>query len=417
MVGDSMSLGMRGERIPRRAADLVEAALIDTRVVVLQGARQVGKSTLAQAILERSGGRSFSLDEPLTRAAAEADPSGFLSASTGTTLIDEVHRVPELVLAIKASVDRDPRPGRFLLTGSAQLLSVPGFADSLVGRAEFIDLWPFTQGELRGSDDGFVRAAFAGTDVRITSRLERRNYLDMAVAGGYPEAVRRSDRARRSRWYSGYVRGLVQRDLPEIARIDRLDELPRLLRMAAIRTAQLLNSEALSAELGITANTVRRYMTLLETACLLVRIPTWSRNATSRMVKSPKLHVVDSGLCAHLRGLGGHADPGPAIESFVAMELLRQTSWMEEPVLLSHFRTRDGFEVDLVLEALDGRVFGVEVKAGATVRAADFRGLRRLAAEAGSRFIGGVVLHTGPESLPFGPKLRALPIETLWRTE
>lgn len=416
----SLARLLEGEEVPRRSAALVLEAFRDTRVVALQGARQVGKSTLARAVLaSRPGARSFSLDDPLTRSAAEADPSGFLSDVEGTMLIDEVHRVPELVLAIKASVDRDPRPGRFLLTGSAHLLSTPGFADSLAGRVEFIDLWPFTQGELRDDSDGFVRAVFAGEEPRFRSELSRSEYIELVAAGGFPEALRRVEPGRRSRWYASYVRGLVHRDLPDIARIDRVEELPRLLRMMASRTAQSVSAEPLATELGITANTVRRYIGLLETAYLVARLPPWSRNATSRMVKSPKLHFVDSGLCAYLRGMDVRrlgADPGAAIESFVAMELLRQASWLDEPVSLSHLRTRDGVEVDVVLEAVDGRVFGVEVKAGATVRPADFRGLRRLATEAGDRFIGGVVLHTGPDSLPFGPNLRAAPIEALWRT-
>ena len=416
----SLSRLLAGEELSRQSATLVLEAFRDTRVVALQGARQVGKSTLARAVLaSRPGGRSFSLDDPLTRSAAEADPSGFLSNASGTMLIDEVHRVPELVLAIKASVDRDPRPGRFLLTGSAHLLSTAGFADSLAGRVEFIDLWPFTQGELRDGADGFVREVFAGEQPRLTSELGRRDYIELIAAGGFPEALRRVEPGRRSRWYASYVKGLVHKDLPEIARIDRLEELPRLLRMLASRTAQSVSADSLAAELGITANTVRRYIGLLEAAYLVTRLPPWSRNETSRMVKSPKLHFVDSGLCAYLRGVDVRrleADPGAAIESFVVMELLRQASWMDEPVSLSHLRTRDGVEVDVVLETLDGRVFGVEAKAGATVRAADFRGLRHLATEAGDRFIGGVVLHTGPDSLPFGPNLSAVPIEALWRT-
>jgi predicted AAA+ superfamily ATPase len=409
--------------VPRHAAPMVRAALSDTRVVAVNGARQVGKSTLAtQVLADDPTARLLTLDDDAVRAAAEDDPTGFVQHG-GTLLIDEVQRVPSLFLALKAAVDRDPRPGRFLLTGSAQVLALPRLADSLAGRMEVIELWPLSQGELEGRRESFVDALFDGPERAAVAGAEgKREYLQRAVRGGFPEAVARTDALRRDRWFEAYVATTVRRDIPDLAAIDRIEELPRLLRLLAARSAALLNVSALGRDAQLPDATLRRYLNLLETAFLVERVPAWANSRTTRAVKAPKIILTDSGLCAHLLGTDVQAlahplgDAGRVLETFVLGELRRQSGWARHRVRLHHFRDADGVEVDAVLEAADGRVAGIEVKAGATVRSADFRGLNLLRGKAGDRFSAGVVLYAGSEPLAFGPQRWALPISALWHT-
>jgi uncharacterized protein len=408
--------------LSRHVTPEVEAALADTRVVLIHGARQVGKSTLAAMVLaDRPRSRLVTLDDAATLSAAMADPVGFVQQSAGTLLIDEVQRAPELLLAIKADVDRDQRPGRFLLTGSAQVLSLPRVADALAGRVEPIELWPFSQGELRGRRDDLVAALFARQPAATYgSALLKANYLEMAAIGGYPEINRRTSAQRRRRWYDSYLQTLVQRDIHDIVALERLSELPRLLRLLAARSANIVNLEALARDSAMPGPTFRRYLNLLELTFLVQRIPAWSTNRTSRAIHAPKLYVSDSGLLAHLLGVdaGSLATPGgaagPVLETFVSMELRRQLSWSGQPASMHHFRTKDGAEVDVVLETPDGRVAGVEVKAAASVSTADFRGLRTLRDLAGDGFVAGVVLYCGTQTLPFGERLWAVPMAALW---
>ena len=407
--------------IPRFAQPAVEAALTDTRVVTINGARQVGKSTLAARIVSTMDRRALTLDDPAVLAAARADPVGFVDHE-GLLLIDEIQRCPELLLAIKADVDRRPEPGRYLLTGSAQILTVPRLADSLAGRMEIVELWPLSQGELTGRRERFVADLLAGgEELRQSSDLAKDDYLDLAVRGGFPEAVRRVNSPRRGRWFESYLTTLVQRDIADLVDIERPRDLTRLLRLLAARTAGLERIEGLARDANIPPSTLRRYLALLETAFFLCRIPAWAPSRTTRVVHASKMFIVDSGLAAHLLGataarLGRPGqDAGPVLETFVTMELRRQLGWSTERATLHHFRTRDGAEVDAVLETPDGRVAGVEVKAGATVRAEDFRGLRRLRDAAGEAFVAGLVLHTGQHPLPFGDGLWAVPISTLWQ--
>jgi predicted AAA+ superfamily ATPase len=399
----------------------VEAAIADTRVVLIHGARQVGKSTLADVVVaNRPAARSVTLDDAATLEAARADPVGFVQQPAGMLFIDEVQRAPDLLLAIKAEVDRDQRPGRFLLTGSAQVLALPAVADALAGRIEPIELWPFSQGELQGRAEDFARVIFGSAPLDVRSALQKRDYLEMAVVGGYPEVNRRPSAVRRRRWFDAYLQTLVQRDVRELADLERLAELPRLLRLVAARSANLVNMEALARDSGVPGVTFRRYAHLLELTFLIQRLPAWSPNHTSRAVHTPKLYVCDSGLLTHLLGVDADSlmEPtgaaGPVLETFVAMEMRRQLGWSDQPASLFHFRTKDGIEVDTVLETPDGRVAGVEVKASATVTDRDFRGLRTLRDQAGGRFARGVMLYCGGRTLPFGDRLSAAPIAALW---
>jgi uncharacterized protein len=398
---------------------MVREALADTRVVVVNGARQVGKSTLAEVVLRGDGdGVARFLDDPVTRAAAAEDPVRFVRHD-GLMLIDEVQRVPDLWLAIKHLVDRDPRPGRFLLTGSARLLALRSLPDTLPGRSETIELWPLSQGEIDDAPDGFVDAAFAhGADLRATfAGLQRRDYLARAARGGYPEAWRRESPQRRRRFFEGYIADLLSRDVKQVADIEKAGDMRRLVALLAAQTGGLLSVNRLAGELSISAPTVRSYIDILETVYLVRVIPAWSANVTSRAVATPKVIFVDSGLVHHLAGVTTDASLGGQLENFVLGELARQLTWSRTPARLFHYRDRDQYEVDAVLEDNAGRIVGIEVKAAETVRADDFRGLKRLQRRLGPRFHAGFVLYCGAESLSFGDGLTCLPISALWTSE
>ncbi|GAA3442459.1 ATP-binding protein [Planomonospora venezuelensis] len=404
---------------PRRASDLVAEALLDTRVVVINGARQVGKSTLAELVVrQHPNGTTRFLDHPLTRSAAVEDPIRFIDHD-GLMLIDEVQRVPDLWLAIKYLVDRDPRPGRFLLTGSARLLSLSSLPDSLPGRSETIELWPLSQGEIDDEPDGFVDAAFThGADLRAESRdLRRKDYLTRVERGGFPEAVQRETPRRRQRFFQSYIDDLISRDIKQVADIQRAGDMRRLISLLAAQTGGLLSANRLAGELGIVRSTVQRYLEILETIYLIRLIPGWSTNATTRALATPKVTFVDTGLAAHLTA-GPLADlsVGGLMENFVLGEIARQLSWSDIGASIYHYRDRDKHEVDGIIEDNSGRVIGIEVKAAETVRSEDFKGLRLLRNRLGTRFLAGFVLYCGSQSLSFGDGLTCLPISALWTT-
>ncbi|WP_233611299.1 ATP-binding protein [Amycolatopsis sp. WAC 01376] len=405
--------------LPRRAADMVVEALGDTRVVILNGARQTGKSTLAELCLrDHPAGVRRYLDDPRTRASAAADPVAFLDAP-GAMLIDEVQRVPELWLTIKHIVDRDPRPGRFLLTGSARLLGLSQLPDSLPGRSETIELFPLSQGEITGKPDGFVDAAFEhGSRLRaVSSTLRRRDYLALAARGGYPEAVRRETPRRRAQFFRSYLDDIMSRDVHQVADIQRISDMRRLIGTLAAQSGGLLNYSRLSSDLALPASTVRDYVGLLELIYLIRLIPAWSANATTRAVATPKLVFNDVGLAGHLvSGVNNDATTGGLVETFVIGELARQITWSQTMPRLHHYRDRDGYEVDAVLEDNAGLVVAIEVKAAETVRTDDFRSIRVLQRRLGDRFRAGFVLYCGDQQLPFGENLACLPISALWTT-
>ena len=407
---------------PRHAQRSISAALADTRVVVINGARQTGKSTLARLIAAASPGSELRyLDEAPVRAAAQADPSLFVRHD-GLLVIDEVQRVPDLFLAIKHEVDTDPRPGRFLLTGSARLLGLQEIPDLLPGRAETIELSPLSQGEIDRSPDGFVEALFRhGVNIRVpSSDLRRDDYLERALRGGYPEAVRRTDPGRRARFFESYITDLVNRDVRQLTEIERPADMRRLVNLVAACTASLAVPAALASRLQVPASTVKRYLNLLDLLFITRRIPAWSTNLTTRAVATPKLVLTDSGLAAHLTGMSLRrarqptAPVGPLVETFVLGELTRQLALTDQPVRLYHYHDRDQYEVDAVLESASGEVVACEVKAAETVRSEDFRGIQRLARRLGDQLVAGVVLYAGGQPLPFGDKLRAWPISALW---
>jgi len=406
---------------PRHLLTAVTDALADTRVVLIAGPRQAGKSTLAAlALAGRHDARSVTLDDERLRATAANDPADFVRHD-GTLLIDEIQRVPELLLAIKAMVDRSNRPGQYLLTGSANVLSLPRVVDALTGRMEIVHLWPFSQSECEGRRDHFVDRAFSGwnRDGRVSS-LTKADYLDRCAVGGFPEAIARIREPRRARWFESYLETLVQRDIPDLMGIERPEDLKRVLALVAARSASLYKPEDVARDAQMAPTTVKRYVALLEAAFVVTRVPAWANSRTTRAVRARKVFVTDSGLLTHLLGTTASAASEPGglsgqlLDSFVAMELARQLGWSNTRASLFHFRNRDGAEVDIVLEAADGRLVGIEVKASSTVRSGDFRGLRFLRQRVGDRLRSGLVLHTGPETLSFGDGMWCAPLDSLW---
>lgn len=413
--------------IQRHLVPSLRDALADTPVVLLSGARQVGKSTLAEGLAaEGFGGaetaRVVTLDDATVLAAAEADPDGFVRSLEGPVVIDEVQRSPGLFRALKATVDADRRPGRFLLTGSADVLTLPRVSESLAGRMEVLTLWPLSQGELEGRPERFVDAVFgealppAVEGAPVTPADLRRR----VVRGGYPEAVARASADRRGRWFASYVTTILQRDVRDLANVEGLTQMPRLLQLLAARTGSLLNYSEVSRASGLPNSTLKRYTALLEATYLFRTLPAWSANLTKRLVKAPKAVVTDTGLAAELVGVGEVGGPGEMawgglLETFVAMELEKQRGWATRRVAPFHFRTVRGEEVDVVLEAASGALVGVEVKAAARVGPGDFAGLRALEAARPSAFVRGVVLYGGTEVVPFGERLHAVPVSALWR--
>jgi predicted AAA+ superfamily ATPase len=411
-----------GKILPRLVEARLRDALSDSPVVLIHGARQCGKTTLARRVGETDGYAYFNLDDDVLRAAAETDPVGFVADLPARATLDEVQRIPSLFTALKVSVDRDRAPGRFLLTGSANVLLLPKLADSLAGRIEIIRLSPFAQCELASQPPAFLRKLFdAGFKTRRLERLGPR-LAERIVDGGYPAALARATPRRRTAWYRDYVETIVQRDVRSLARIASLDVLPRLLALTAGQTARLLNVTDLAGPFQLSRPTIRDYLTLLVRVFLVEELPPWSSNRLSRLVKTPKVHVGDTGVAATLLGLDAaalyedRATLGQLLETFVYQELRRQANGHDTEIRFHHFRDKDGYEVDVVLERDGRQIAGVEVKAGATVTAADFRGLRKLAAAAGRHFAAGVVLYDGETSARFGDNLHAVPIRELWET-
>lgn len=411
----------RHQILDRHIRPAVGEALCDTRVVVILGARQVGKSTLVEAIARDTlGAAVLTFDDQATRAGARADPTGFVAELATPAVIDEVQRVPDVLLAIKQRVDREATPGQFLLTGSANILTAPRIADALTGRAEYLYLRPFSQGELAGRRETFIARAFDGVFPHLTDQpVGRRAYAAAIAAGGYPESVARTAQ-RRARFFESYLDTVIQRDLASVAKVADQANVRRLLDALAAVSATEANFESLSRTLGIANNTLRGYADLLETLFLLRRFTPWSSNLQSRTIKAPKSHITDTGLLAHLVGTGQDRiadDPqlaGMFFETFAAMELLRQSEWDEQRPRVHHYRDKEQREVDILLERRDGTVVGVEVKATASVERSDFRGLAYLRERLSERFRAGVVLYTGPNTIPFGDRLAAVPLTGLW---
>lgn len=394
--------------------------MADTPVVLLNGARQTGKTTLAQEIAEQTGATYFTLDDAATVALAAGDPTGFIRHLSGPVVIDEIQKASDLFPAIKLAVDQDRRPGRFLLTGSANVMTLPRLSESLAGRMGIIPLFPFSAGELIGRRESFLKRLFDGTLAKAKSTAATHDLPARLACGGYPEAVERKDKDRRSAWFASYISTILQRDVRDLARVDGLHALPNLLKLLAARASGLLNLAEVGRDAGLPHTTLTRYLALLETVFLVHRLPPWSPNLGKRLVKAPKLHLVDTGMACHLVGADSQRLStdrsllGRMMETFVVGELRKQLSWSDPHTSLYHFRTSTGSEVDVVLEKPDGTVAGIEIKAADTVAASDFAALKTLRDQLGDRFRAGVVLHAGGQTVPFGDQLWLVPVSALW---
>ena len=407
--------------LKRNITDNLLAALADSPVVLLNGARQTGKSTLVKTLaVKEHPARYLTLDDTSVLSAIRHDPAGFLAGLDGPVVLDEIQRAPELFVAIKAEVDRNREPGRYLLTGSANVLMLPKLSESLAGRMEILSLWPLSQGELAGTREGFVDAVFSDTlKLSGPSTNDRNATLDKIIQGGYPETISRKTESRRRAWFNSYITTILQRDVRDLANIEGLTELPRLLSILATRAATLVNYSELSRSTTFPQSTLKRYMSLLEMTFLIQHLPAWSGNMGKRLVKTSKLVMSDTGMLAYLLGATSEriikeGTIGPLLENFIVMELRKQSTWSDTAPQMFHFRTQTGQEVDIVLEDASGRIVGIEVKSSATVGSGDFKGLKMLAEVTGDRFLRGIVLYTGREAIPYGQKLFALPVDCLW---
>ncbi len=410
-------------RYPRLLKPSVEAACQDTPVVLLNGARQTGKTTLAKEIYASHGnGNYFTLDDPTTLLAAKSDPTGFIQNLPEQVILDEVQQCPDLFPAIKISVDNNRIPGRFLLTGSANILLLPKLSESLAGRMETITLWPLSHCELaNGVSSGIVDDLFVGDlHSRTYPSMTRDSLIRRIVVGGFPEPVQREQDARRQKWFASYLTTILQKDIRDLANIDGLSSLPTLLGLLASRSSNILNVSEVSNALSMPYATITRYITLLEATFLVERIPAWSGNLGARFVKTPKVLLTDTGLACHLLGLDAQrlgrdgVSLGMLVESMVTMELKKQASWSRLTPSIYHWRSQARQEVDIVLESSNGDIVGVEVKTAAVVNIADFRGLKAMQDAIGAQFIRGILFYNGESLVPFGENLYAVPISALW---
>lgn len=410
--------------VERKATQLVQQAMTGFRVVVVNGPRQSGKSTLLEQLAGRSEGTLVTLDDLTALRTARTDPSGFVSGYSYPLMIDEVQRGGDgLVLAVKALVDRANRAGQVVLAGSSRFLTVPTLSESLAGRARIIDLWPLSQGELSSGADALLDRLYLPTDALRNLEAEpmaRATVMERVVLGGFP-GVHRLPVSLRRDWFDDYRRTLIERDLTEIRRLRQIAEVPRLVRLMAANTGQEINVSKLASSIGLAAGTVHEYLSLLEVIYVHHLLPGWAPGFASRAKRRPKLHFVDSGLAADTLGVSidrltapTSPEAGALLESFVVGEFLRQRTWSTIRPDLFHFRDREQREVDLVAEAADGRIVAVEVKAAVDVDSDDTRWLRYLRDSLGDRFVNGVVLHLGNRPQPLGDRLTALPLATLW---
>jgi predicted AAA+ superfamily ATPase len=396
----------------------IELALTDTPVVLVVGPRQAGKTTLVRQ-LAGSGMQYITLDDAAARQSAEDDPAGFIR-NLDRAVIDEVQRAPELLLAIKKTVDEDRRPGRFLLTGSADLMTLPRVADSLAGRMETKLLLPLSQAEMESSTGNWIDSVFAGVIPSVTRESLGQDLMWRVLKGGYPEAVSRINEDRRIEWAQGYLNAIIARDVVEIAQVDKLYQMPQLFKAMGHTAGQMSNYTKLGGQVGLDSKTTNRYVGIFEQLYLIARVPVWAANHVNRVVKTPKLQFIDSGLLAATLGFTAQEAErdrtrfGALLETFVYNELLKFASSATRRYQLLYYRDVTGTEVDMVIESAAGDVVGVEVKSSATPRVKDFAGLKKFAALAGERFKLGVLFYDGDQTLPFGDRLWAVPISTLW---
>lgn len=412
--------------VTRRLEEVVLDRMGVEPVIILHGPRAVGKTTLLSRIGQRCGRPLIDLDDPETRALVSGGPS-FAVAGAGPVLIDEYQHVPDVLDAIKAELNRDMRPGRFILTGSTSYTTIPRAAQTLAGRAHVITVWPLSQGEIGDRRESFVERLLVdpGQVVEAApSSIDRLGYAERVLAGGFPIPLRRSGRRARANWFADYVDLVIERDVLDIARIRQRDALPRLFRRLAAQTGQIVNVARAARAEDLHSGAAHDYARLLEAVFLLHRLPAWGTTLGARVNAMPKIHLMDTGVGGWMLDLIPESlerrDPsaltelGHLIETFVVNEILKQVGWLGEAVRVGHYRTHDGDEIDLVLQAPGGDVIAIEVKSGELVRPADAGPLSRLRDKLGDRFRAGIILHTGRFARPLGDRLYLAPLEALW---
>jgi predicted AAA+ superfamily ATPase len=407
----------------RNITDSIIEALSDTPVILVNGARQTGKSTLCEKIREGGAfeGQFVTMDDPATLLAAEKDPLGFLEDLRKHVIIDEIQRAPQLFIPIKKLVDEDRKGRRIILTGSANVMMLPKVGDSLAGRIEIHNLWPLSQDEIEGTRSKFLHTL---TDTNKKFKASKTSWKDIATrmrVGGYPESLERSSTSRRNKWFADYMTAILQKDIRDLANIEGLTEIPNVLKLIATRVGSTINMSDISRLSGIKNTTLKRYVTLLEHIFLIVNIPAWTKNTEGQFVKSPKVYLNDTGLLNHLIGLEDESfleqrsNAGAYLENFVVTEIIKQLSWSDMYLKPYHFSIHRGSEVDLVLEDRAGGLYGIEIKSAASLQDSDFNGLRKLSELAGDKFRRGIVLYTGEQYLSgFGDNLQAVPIPSVW---
>ena len=410
----------------RRALDVALGWMLDDPIILLEGPRSVGKSTLLRQIADVRGGRVLDLDDPAERDAVAADPSLYIDRDE-FVCVDEYQNAPIVLDAIKSALNKRTEPGRFMLAGSARHDALPAAAQALTGRLTRLPIYPLSQGELDETNETFLSEALTDANAVIRgsrSQTTRQQYIDRVTRGGFPLAIRASSAAARGRWMDSYVELTLERDVTELSRIRQGHLLQSLLERVAGQTAQVLNIEKAARDVGLDKATTDSYVTLLEKVFLLYRLPAWGKTLTARSGSSPKVHVVDSGIAARLLRLTpaklATLDPtaqtefGHLLETFVVNELRKQASWADGVSAVGHWRTHDGLEVDLVIETEDGRVIGFEVKSGSRIPGEDLRPLTKLRDAVGRNFAGGFALYLGEREYTYDDRIHVLPVDRLW---
>lgn len=399
---------------------MVKSALKDTPVVLINGARQTGKSTLALNI-NGDNKHYITFDEIDTLNTATLNPQSYIESLPKPVVLDEIQRIPEIFVAIKACVDKDRKPGQYLLTGSANVLLLPNLSDSLAGRIEIATLWPLSQGEISGHKETFLEKILAGSiPSKYLSDLTLAELSNRMLTGGFPEVVARKDFDRKTAWFRSYLTTIIQRDIRDLSNIDKLTEIPGLIKLLATRCSSLLNYSELSRSSGIPVTSLKRYFTLLETIFQVYRLMPWTKNIGKRFTKSPKVMFTDSGILCHLLGLSkaklmqSEQLFGRILENFVVNELHKQASWMLTPPTFSHFRTESGVEVDIIIETPDSDLIALEIKRSSKISKGDFKGLEYFSDLVGNKLKMGIVFYSGKNIINYRDRLYAMPIDVLW---
>lgn len=408
----------------RNITDAFLEALEDTPVVLMNGSRQVGKSTFVKNLLNATHDY-YTLDDPTILTSARQDPMMFVEGLQVPSILDEVQRAPQLFLPLKKTIDDFRRPGFFVLTGSANVLSLPNLADSLAGRLEIHTLWPLSQGEILGKKEDFIHQLFGNNLFGknyppYKSDLSLTQLIDLIVRGGYPDVINRTSPQRRRKWFSSYLTTVLEKDIRDLSHIEGLLDLPNLIQLFASRCGSLLNLSEISRSIGIPHTTLKRYLALLEKIYLLISLPAWTKNLSKRLIKTPKIYLNDTGLLTHLvtydqkRLLNDKLFLGHVLENFVVMELKKQMTWSQQICQIYHYRNLNNQEIDVILEAPDSKVVAIEIKLSHSVSASDFSAIKGLEEELGDTFHRGIVLYMGERVVPFGINKHAVPLSILW---